>query len=301
MSVEKLIWQLCNFEAYRTQFISELEKKIYSNKKKEDIDTLRRKVKQQLEHKYSIDSLTESRVNQQDIDNFLLNFSYEELENTLLGLQYDLPTEVILHLSRQEMMSLFIGLGKAAKNNYLKFLKTHINKGESVLELISRIISDNLSNPNLLKRDYYIRRQKNIIYDENFNPPIVRFHFNGSFFEYCKQRKNSIVVHGNDPSSHEKIKEKIKKKGFAHVFFEVKIGSFSLDVVCFTKNQEVIVYEIKGGYNHYQEGVSQLQNYGAIIYQEFHITPNLVLIHNTRYSGFIEEIVPLRLNPKTLI
>ncbi|MEM2131051.1 MAG: hypothetical protein QXR96_00875 [Candidatus Woesearchaeota archaeon] len=300
MSFENLIWGEKDFDFYRSEFILTLENRLkHSLEMNIPFNILANAVKTKLEQKYSPDSLVESRENEQDFDSFLKNYSQSDLEYAYKGLQYDLPTAVILHLSREKMMALFISLGKLVRTNHIKFLKPYINKGETLLEIISRIISGNLSNPNLLKRDYYPKRDVRIVYSEEFNFSDFISIANQSFFDYCKINKTPRKDNGSKAKRHERMKKSLERKGFSNLFYEVQIGNYFIDAVAFDNRGNIYIYEFKSGFNRHDEGIEQLQRYGALIYRTFGIIPKLRLVYLS-FNNYTETEVKLKLNPRNL-
>lgn len=312
--ITDFLWQQQDFERFREQFFTAILRKVQIEKHG-DINSLKNQVIRDLRKLYGDEIFATNKIRydssfiereEEKILHFLSKYSKEELNYAHLGIQYNLPKEVLMHLTRDEMMALFIGLGKATRLRQKNFIISYFNMQHSLISIISRIMSENLANSNLLNRDYFTIREPGLVYDISLNRPIYNVDLGNlkrnleGFIRYINKAKRTekekIKKKPQESNKHRLYKEYLQKR-HRKIYFEVQLTNRICADAIAIENGKIIVYEIKSSTNHYFEGIEQLKEIGAFIYYVFGIEPKLKLRYFNGITLTEEEIPMPKVNP----
>ncbi|MBT3720621.1 hypothetical protein HN789_07410 [archaeon] len=327
------IWTAKNFEEYRGEVLSELEREVGITIKQDDESERKIEITTQIDLSEEVKQAKVKRRDRKRLtkvdfaehtlnlltdlygpeihsngpgslnDNYLLDFviKNDDFAHLITGLEYELPLEVLLHLTREEMKHFFVGVGKVATYGWQKFFVSPPMSDEvDLIEIIHRYVSVGNNNKLLKNKDriHYVRRYDHVVADVTI--PERTFSYmarngkkNGNrvqnMMNYLRSngKTKNIEADRLEHPEHLKLKKQLKrqlrqKRG--NTWFEVLFNSsngFKIPVdAARVYDDGAILYECKSSSrgNHFEEGRESLREAAKFVYYNFGILPRLELV-----------------------
>ncbi len=305
-SLKSDMWQSTDFEKFRPELISELEKKVICSAprqqgiKRSTRQDITEQVLNELSEKYG--TIIHAQGPGSLDDNYLSELNSNQLSHLKNSLQYDFPLELLLHMQRDQMVNFFVGTGKVAKNGWNEyFVHPEIRKIFSTAHIISGYMRTNAEDKKDItpyvfsNQRYFPKRYDDILADISIPYSAVghfrsdgRINESGNMFDILqkyvrKKGKRNPKARRREASDHLRLKKNIHKKR-GRTMFEVNLKSefgefFPVDAVRIY-DKGVFVYECKSSPigNGFLQGQETLQKAGQYIYYNFGIIPKLRLL-----------------------